>query len=231
MKIPITPRLLACADFIRPGDRVADVGCDHGYLGIHLLKNGTAARILASDINEKPLLSARINAEKYGVSDKMSFFLSNGLQNLPRDFDVLVCAGMGADTMVSILEAAPWMKNPQYRMVLQCQTKTHLLRRYLSDHGWSIAREVTRRDGRFCYTVMEVLYAPETPRLTPGGCWFSPALLADLDEAGRAYVRWIYRELHKIVTSRGAACDPWMAQALEEVQGDPRFAFLKEDDQ
>ena len=38
MKIPLSNRLLACANFIQPGDRVAEIGCDHGYLGIYLLK-------------------------------------------------------------------------------------------------------------------------------------------------------------------------------------------------
>ena len=34
MKLPISDRLLACAAFVAPGDRVADIGCDHGYLSI-----------------------------------------------------------------------------------------------------------------------------------------------------------------------------------------------------
>ena len=44
MKIPLSARLEACCRFVNPGDRVADIGCDHGYLGIHLLKNGIADR-------------------------------------------------------------------------------------------------------------------------------------------------------------------------------------------
>ena len=54
MKLPLSNRLLACCSFISPGDRVADVGCDHGYLGIHLLQNGIASSIIASDVNEQP---------------------------------------------------------------------------------------------------------------------------------------------------------------------------------
>ena len=65
MHLPISARLLACAKYIRPGETVADVGCDHGYLGIYLLQNGIARRVLASDINEGPLLSAQRNARKF----------------------------------------------------------------------------------------------------------------------------------------------------------------------
>ena len=131
MKIPLSDRLLACCGFVHPGDRVADIGCDHGYLGIHLLKTGIARSIIAADVNEAPLQSAMRNSIKFGVRDKMDFYLSDGVRNIPRDFDTMVCAGMGADTMISILEAAPWLKNEQYRLILQCQSRRPELRRYL----------------------------------------------------------------------------------------------------
>ena len=50
MKIPLSDRLLACCSFVRRGDRVADVGCDHGYLGIYLLTNGIASSVIESDV-------------------------------------------------------------------------------------------------------------------------------------------------------------------------------------
>ena len=74
MKLPLSARLLECASYLSSGVRVADIGCDHGYLGIHLLKNCNAKSIIASDVNEAPLQSAMRNAQKYGVADKMSFF-------------------------------------------------------------------------------------------------------------------------------------------------------------
>lgn len=229
MKLPINDRLLACCDFIHPGDRVADVGCDHGYLGIHLLQTGVAASVIASDLREGPLDSARKNAAKYGLSDKMTFFLSDGVQTIPRNFDVLVCAGMGADTMISILTAAPWLKSNQYRLILQCQTKTYLLRQYLSEQGYAIVRETVQRDGKFLYTIMEIQWNPAAPRLTPGGFYFPPALLESADDDTREYCRWIYRELHKIVTSRGDAASETMKTALAEIESRPGLAFVKEE--
>ena len=125
MKIPLSNRLIACCKFVRPGDQVADIGCDHGYLGIHLLKNCNASAVIAADINQGPLQSAMRNAEKFGVKDRMTFYLSDGARNIPRNFDALVCAGMGGDTMVHILEDAPWLRSERYFLVLQCQSKTH----------------------------------------------------------------------------------------------------------
>ena len=177
MKLPLSNRLLACCDFVSPGDRVADIGCDHGYLGIYLLKNGIASNVIASDVNEKPLQSALHNAVKFGVKEHMSFYLSDGIRSIPREFDVLVCAGMGGDTMISILEAAPWLKDPKYRLILQCQSKRPELRRYLTRQGFAICRETLAQDGKFLYPVMEVVYTPGQ-MLTAAECYITPALLA-----------------------------------------------------
>lgn len=177
MKIPLSNRLMTCCSFVQQGDRVADIGCDHGYLGIYLLTSGIAASVIASDINEMPLQSAVKNAAKYHVSERISFFISAGVQNIPRDFDTLVCAGMGADTMISILEAAPWLKNSRYRLILQCQSKRPELRKYLIQEGYSISRETLSQDGKFIYPVMEVIYKPCAP-LFPWEYYITPALLS-----------------------------------------------------
>ena len=229
MKLPISSRLLACAGFVAPGDRVADIGCDHGYLSIHLLTNGIASSVIASDINEGPLQSAVRNAEKYGVRDKIRFFLSDGVRNIPRDFDTLVCAGMGGDTMIHILESAPWLKSNQYRLVLQCQSKTPLLRRWLSEQGWRITEETVLRDGRFLYTVMEVYWEPEYPRLTVGEWYFPPALLENPSHEVPAYFRWVTEGL-RIATAHKDDLEKKQAlEELEELAKDKNLTFLAED--
>ena len=194
MKIPLSPRLKACKELINPGDRVADIGCDHGYLGISLLKENIASFVIASDIREKPLESAVRNAERFGVKEKMAFHLSDGVQNIPREFDTLVCAGMGGDTMVSILENAPWLQDQKYRLILQCQTRVHTLRKYLSDNGWQICREILVRDGRFLYTVMNVFFKPGHP-LTPPQYYFPPALLDNPGPELEEYYRFVVQGL------------------------------------
>ena len=176
MKLPLSERLFCCAGFLSGGIRVADIGCDHGYLGIYLLQMGYASSVIAADVNEGPLQSAMRNAMKFGVRSKMSFYLSDGARSIPQDFDALVCAGMGGDTIIHILEDAPWLQAKQYRLVLQCQSKTPLLRKYLSEKGWHITKETIVQDGKFLYTVMDVRWDPSAPRLTVGQCYISPAM-------------------------------------------------------
>ena len=227
MKLPISDRLLACAAFVDQGSRVADIGCDHGYLSIYLLTNGIAASCIASDVKEGPLQSAQRNGHKFGVANKLQFCLSDGVCSIPRDFDCMVCAGMGGDTMIHILEDAPWLKDESYTLILQCQSKTPMLRRYLSENGWQITRESVLRDGRFLYTVMKVQYCPDAPKLTTGQCYFSPALLQSPSKDLPAYYQWVVDGL-KIATAHQD--DAEKKQALLELENLAScFDFLKEE--
>ena len=231
MKLPLSARLHACGDFIEPGDRVADIGCDHGYLGIYLLKNGIAGSVIAADINQMPLNSAVLNAEKYGVRDKMQFFLSDGAKSIPRDFDTLVCAGVGGDTMISILEGSPWLADSRYRMVLQCQSKTPMLRKYLSDAGWRILEEQVLRDGRFLYTVMEVVWEPGHALSVPE-YYFPPAILENPGPMVPKYYQQLLFRLERAVAGQGQHADPEMALALRELKAlsdRPELTWLKEE--
>ena len=231
MKIPISARLLACCNFIALGDRVADVGTDHGYLGIWLLQQGIASSVIASDIVPGPLSAAKTNAQKFGFADRMEFYLSDGAQSIPRDFDTLVCAGMGADTIISILDAAPWLKSAKYRLVLQCQSKTPMLRQYLTEQGWRIAEESVLRDGRFLYTVMELWWQPNYPKLTVGEWYFPPALLENPSKELPEYYQRVLEGLRITLSHRE---DPICKAALDELEDltkDPNLDWLKEENQ
>ena len=225
MKLPISERLLACCNFVCKGDRVADIGCDHGYLGIHLLTNCIASHMIESDVAPGPLDSARRNARKYGVESAMTFCLSDGVKDIPRDFDTLVCAGMGGDTMIHILESAHWLRKTQYRMILQCQSKTPMLRKYLSETGWRITEESVLKDGRFLYTIMEVRWEPDYPMLTEAECYFPPALLVNPGPDLKAYFQWVVRGL-EIATEHQE--DEEKKRVLAVLRGHPDFAFLRD---
>lgn len=232
MKLPLSDRLLACCSFVHHGDRVADIGCDHGYLGIHLLKNGIARSVIAADINEGPLQSAMRNAVKFGVRQQMTFYLSDGVRKIPRDFDTLVCAGMGGDTMIHILESAPWLQNAQYRLILQCQSKSPMLRQFLLETGWAIRDEVVLKDGKFLYTIMEVIWQPGSAP-TAGEWYFPPAIYENHPTAeSAAYYHWIVKGLQIKLSGQGEKADPALAQVLEELERlphNPQLFWLKEE--
>ena len=228
MKLPISDRLLACCNFVCRGDRVADIGCDHGYLGIHLLTSCIATHMIEADVAPGPLDSARKNAKKYGVESAMTFCLSDGVKDIPRDFDTLVCAGMGGDTMVHILSDAPWLKNKQYRLILQCQSKTPMLRRYLSENGWRITEEQVLKEGKFLYTIMEVYFEPDYPRLTAGEWYFPPALLENPSDKVPAYFSWVKKGIEITLSHQEDAEKCAALEHLNALAAAPNLSFLTE---
>lgn len=180
MKIPISKRLLCCAGFVEKGARVADIGTDHGYLGVYLLQNGLAVHVAACDLRPLPLQKARENAARFGVSAQMDFYLSDGLEKLAPDCaDTIVCAGMGGDLIVRILSACPWIRDKAYRLILQPQSAGQALRLWLAENGFALERETLVRDGGFLYTVLCARFDGKARTITPGEQFVSKPLRAD----------------------------------------------------
>ena len=178
MKLPISKRLLCCASMVQPGSRVADIGTDHGYLGIYLLQSGAARHVIACDLRKDPLENARRNAKLFGVDGEMELRLSDGLEKIrPDEVDTIVMAGMGGDLIQKILSQCPWRKREGLQFILQPQSACNVLRRWLCEDGFEIQREEPVQDGHFLYTVMDIRQGEPAP-LTPGTEYASPALLA-----------------------------------------------------
>ena len=178
MKLPISKRLLCCASMVQSGSRVADIGTDHGYLGIYLLQSGAARHVIACDLRKDPLENARRNAKLFGVDGEMELRLSDGLEKiLPDEVDTVVMAGMGGDLIQKILSQCPWRKREGLQFILQPQSAGNVLRRWLCEDGFEIRREEPVQDGHFLYTVMDIRQGEPAP-LTPGTEYASPALLA-----------------------------------------------------
>ncbi len=149
-------RLLSCADFIRAGAVFADIGTDHGYLPIFLLKSGNIKRAYLSDVNRGRLSSAERYAEAEGLGDKCEFILADGAAALMGKgiTDYAIC-GMGGELIARIIEDAPHLKTEGVRLVLQPMTKQEYLRGYLLSSGFSILDERFSFDsGKYYVTLL-----------------------------------------------------------------------------
>ena len=170
MELILTPRLETVARLVPPGVRFADIGTDHAYLPAKLLLDGTIDRAIAADLREGPLSRARETARQYGVEDKVSFRLCDGLSGIEcGETDAIAIAGMGGETIAAILAAAPWTKEHK-TLLLQPMTSFHDLRGWLRDNGYEIHREHIAREGNRLYSVMEVR-GGKMPPLTPAELW------------------------------------------------------------
>lgn len=167
-EITLGNRLLSVAELVRGGAVFADVGTDHAYLPLFLLKNGKIERAICSDINVGPLENARANAEEYGLTDKISFILTDGAAALAGlgITDMAIC-GMGGELIADIIEAAPFIKNERVHLILQPMTKQEHLRTYLLKNGFEITGEVYSAEGKRSYITLEAEY---TGTATPISC-------------------------------------------------------------
>ena len=199
MKLPISKRLLCCASMVQSGSRVADIGTDHGYLGIYLLQSGAARHVIACDLRKDPLENARRNAKLFGVDGAMELRLSDGLEKiLPDEVDTVVMAGMGGDLIQKILSQCPWRKREGLQFILQPQSAGNVLRRWLCEDGFEIQREEPVQDGHFLYTVMDIRQGEPAP-LTPGTEYASPALLASKSPLVGTYLARVENALQETV--------------------------------
>ena len=155
--ITLSPRLHAAANFVPRSETVADVGTDHGYLPLWLLEHQRAQRVFASDIHALPLERARQNAAASGFSDRVRLELCDGLQYPGAEAaDAVTICGMGGETMISILAAAPWTRQGR-ALILQPQSKRRELEQWLCQNGYGLQDARLCRDAGKLYLVLSVL--------------------------------------------------------------------------
>jgi tRNA (adenine22-N1)-methyltransferase len=147
--IKLNNRLAAAASFIERGSIVADIGTDHAYLPIWLVQNKITSGIIATDINEGPVIKAKRNIASYDLSDKIKVIKTDGLHGVGEySPDTVVISGMGGESIRDIISAAPFVTEKKTRLIMQPMTHAPLLRRFLYDNGFDITSEKLAYDDR-----------------------------------------------------------------------------------
>ena len=160
-------RLLSCADYVRVGAVFADIGTDHGYLPLFLLREGKIQRAYLSDVNEGPLSSAQRNAAAEGLADKCEFILTDGAAALSgKDITDYAICGMGGELIARIIEDAPHLRENGIRLILQPMTKQEHLRKQLALSGFSILDERFSFDAGKYYVTILAEYTAECRELS-----------------------------------------------------------------
>ena len=135
-------RLKAIMDFVPIGSRVADIGTDHGYLAIELIKRNIATFVVASDKNQGPLTAAQKNIKEAGLEGSVSLRLGDGLQTLDVGEVNIVCiAGMGGALMCDILDASPDVVAKIDKIILQPMNVVEKVYQWAKDNKFSIEDE------------------------------------------------------------------------------------------
>lgn len=207
MEYRLSDRLQRLCDEVGPCETLADIGCDHGYVSMELVKTGKAAHVLAMDVNEGPLERARENVKAAGLSEQIELRLSDGLHNtMPDDhFDTILIAGMGGRLMTGILVAGLHKVSEASHLVLQPQSEIFLVREFLYRHSFSVEREVCLKDRDKFYFIINAVNsagskaeAPDPTKIPdPFFFEYSDYLLRNHDGVYREYL------LKSLATARG----------------------------
>ena len=149
-----------------PGLAVADIGSDHAYLPVHLVRAGLCPRAIASDIAEGPLRNAVETVARAGLQDKIELRLSDGFREFaPADASCWILAGMGGTLMARLLDAAPWLCAPSTVIVAQPMRHADDLRAWLIAHGFRIEVESACRDTGRPYMALRAVFNAECSML------------------------------------------------------------------
>ena len=156
--IKISERLKKVAKCVNEGSKVADIGCDHAYTAIYLIKNGIASNVIAMDINKGPLQKAKKNIQEYDCLKQIETRLSDGAKKLEvGEVDTILISGMGGRLTSKILAESIDVVRKCSQLVLQPQSEIYLVRQFLETIGFNIVYEdMLIEDGKY-YVVINAM--------------------------------------------------------------------------
>ncbi len=207
----ISKRLGAIASMVRRGSKVADVGTDHGLLPIYLIEQDISPFVIATDIGASPAAVARKNVKAAKLESYIDVRVGDGLAPVSPDHaDDIVIAGMGGETIAEILSAAPWVKDPHYRLILQPMTHAEAVHAWLLENGFSIREERFLEDAGRGYVLLYAEYTNASENTDPLTVWCG----ALSTEEGRPYFLKCAKHLEKCAAGCAARGSEQEAEEL-----------------
>ena len=197
----LSKRLDLIVNHIKDCDTLVDVGTDHGYIPIYVIKNGICKSAIASDINKDPLDKAKLNAIFEEVDEKIDTRLGGGLSTVEvNEVDACVIAGMGGNLIRDILEADKEKGKGFKFLILQPAQNPEVLREYLYTNGYEVIEEDLCIDEDKYYELFKVrVKEGEETSLDPIYYEISPKLLRDRHPLMKDYITYKKEKYEKIL--------------------------------
>lgn len=167
VRVPrLSERLQAIVSMVSKGNRVCDVGCDHGFVSIYLVAKDISPYVIAMDVRTGPLSMAEEHVKEYHVENYIETRLSDGLAKYAAgEADSLIVAGMGGPLMLKILENYPEKTGSFQELILQPQSDIPEFRVQIRSMGYEVVEEkMILEDGKY-YPMMRAI--PASKKLEP----------------------------------------------------------------
>ena len=157
----IDSRIRAVMNFVCESSRVADIGADHGYLSIELIKSGRASSVIATEKNIEPLKALRKNISEFGLDGVIDVRLGDGLKVLSAgEVDTICIAGMGGALITKILDDAPEVVQSARQIIIQPMNGANKVRDWFKENNLTIVDEDLAESAGIIY---EIICAERTP--------------------------------------------------------------------
>lgn len=183
-------RLNTLAEMVDPQARVADIGTDHAYLPIQLIKSQKITFAIASDIGKGPLANAQQDIMEAGFENKIETRLGPGLATIkPSDkIDTVVIAGMGGKLITQILDDAYKQGQIYTTLILEPNIGESGVRTWLAAHNYEIAREELLFEAGHTYELIKAKLSSQPHSLTERELFFGPKILEQKNQV--FYQKW-----------------------------------------
>ena len=175
----ISERLKTVASFVTEGMKVADIGTDHAYVPIYLIKEKKIPSALAMDIRTGPLKRASDHIAEQGLTKQIETRLSDGFSAFQKgDAQSVVIAGLGGELMIQILTLGKPVILEVSEFILSPHSEIHKVRGFLMEQGFFIKKETMLQEDGIYYTVLKAVYGEGDYRTEPE-LWYGKRMLEE----------------------------------------------------
>lgn len=214
----LSQRLERVAAHVPAGARLADIGSDHAYLPVALMRRGAIAAAVAGEVAATPFQAANRTVGDNGLAQHIRVRLADGLAAIEAGDDITAISlcGMGGETIRDILDSGKARLNGRERLILQPNGGEQPLRQWLMENGYQILHEELLLENRFYYEIM-VAERAEAVTYTAEQLYFGPLQMQARSEDFLAKWQRILREKRKTLASLEQARQVVPEQKVQEI--------------
>lgn len=196
----LSNRLKVIVDYVDFGQRVLDIGTDHGFVPIFLAKHKGVKYIVASDISKNSLEKSRDEILRLKLQENIFLRLGNGLEVVEKgEVDTVIIAGMGGYLIKNLLVEELEKVKSLDKLILQPMQNSEVLREYLYKNKFEIISEkIIYEDGRY-FEIIVSKYGKDNSNIDEIYYEIPKKLLDEKDETLKNYLKYKINNLKEII--------------------------------